>query len=84
MIAEEHNLITIIKRLCAHEDCTSPKRPSQLCGPRTVPFSGYRRFFQEINQPERDDYQSTPFIVQVKKEWSYTSIPHTSPCLPQE
>jgi len=83
IISKEHNLI-VIKRLCIQEDCTSPKRPSQLCGPRNGPFNGYRRLFKGIKQPEREDYQSTPFIVQVKKEWSYTSTPHTPPCLALE
>jgi hypothetical protein len=84
MTAEEHNLTIIIKRLCTQEDCTSPKRPNQLCGPGNDPFDGYRRLFQGIKQPEREDYQSTPFIVHVKKEWIYTSSPHTPPCFALE
>ena len=50
-------------------------RPDQCWVPPSLLFFGYWGSFLGVKQPRCDDEHTFPSSVEVKNEWSYTSVP---------
>ena len=62
------------------KDLSLPGRAHNDFGTHPPSYSMENKFFPEVMQPEREAENSSPNIAEVRKEWSYTSIPNIPSC----